>query len=165
MELFNSGRFRPKSQNDIAAVVFDFDGVFTDNRVIVSEDGTESVICNRADGLGIEMLRAKKIPLLILSMETNPVVVARSRKLAVEVLHGIRNKKETLVAYCREKGIDIQKVVYVGNDLNDYEVMKTVGYPVAPCDAHPKIRYIAKLLIQKKGGDGVVKELAEKLLI
>jgi YrbI family 3-deoxy-D-manno-octulosonate 8-phosphate phosphatase len=164
MKRFNLGWTWRISRKDIQAIVFDFDGVFTDNKVTVTEDGKESVVCNRADGLGIGMLRAENIPLLILSMETNRVVVMRARKLALNALQGIVNKKETLITYCREKGIDIRKVMYVGNDLNDYEVMKAVGYPVAPEDAHPKIRRIAKYIIHKKGGEGVIKELAEKLI-
>jgi YrbI family 3-deoxy-D-manno-octulosonate 8-phosphate phosphatase len=146
---------------DIALLVLDFDGVFTDNWVIVSADGGESVICNRADGLGISSLRERQIALLVLSTETNPVVSLRARKLALEVLQGIDDKAAALTAYCAEKGISIQKVMYVGNDMNDYEVMKIVGFPAAPQDAHPEIRRIAKYLIPKKGGEGVIRELAE----
>jgi 3-deoxy-D-manno-octulosonate 8-phosphate phosphatase (KDO 8-P phosphatase) len=157
--LFKSRR---ASFQDIEAIVFDFDGVFTDNKVIVDENGKESVICNRADGLGIRMLQQKKIPLVILSSEINYVVAARARKLGLDVFYGVEAKKETLITYCNQHGFDLKKVMYIGNDLNDYEVMSIVGYPVAPKDAHVKIRRIAKFVIPKKGGEGVVKELAEK---
>lgn len=162
--MFNLIWQRKVSSQNIEGIIFDFDGVFTDNQVTVAEDGKESVTCNRADGLGIRMLREKKIPLLILSTETNPVVAMRAQKLALDVWYGVEDKKETLIAYCTEKGIGIKKVMYVGNDVNDYEVMKIVGYPVAPKDAHPEIRRIAKYIINKKGGEGVVKELAENLI-
>ena len=65
----------------VALVVFDFDGVMTDNRVLVFSDGTEAVMCHRGDGLGIDRLREAEVPMLILSTETNPVVAARARKL------------------------------------------------------------------------------------
>jgi 3-deoxy-D-manno-octulosonate 8-phosphate phosphatase (KDO 8-P phosphatase) len=155
------GRVAPQ---DIEAIVFDFDGIFTDNKVMVTEDGKESVACNRADGLGIKILQAKNIPLLILSTETNPVVAVRAQKLGLDAWSGIEDKKEALLTFCRDKGIRIQKVMYVGNDLNDYEAMKIAGYPVAPQDAHPGIRRIAKFIIGKKGGEGVVKALAENLI-
>jgi 3-deoxy-D-manno-octulosonate 8-phosphate phosphatase (KDO 8-P phosphatase) len=159
------GKRRREVLKNIEAIVFDFDGIFTNNKVIVAEDGKESVICNRADGLGIRMLQARRMPLLILSTETNPVVAIRAQKLALNFLQAISNKELALVNYCRENGIEIKNVMYVGNDLNDYEVMKAVGYPVAPKDAHPKIRHIAKYIINKNGGEGVIKELSERLLI
>jgi 3-deoxy-D-manno-octulosonate 8-phosphate phosphatase (KDO 8-P phosphatase) len=157
MKLFK----RKVDPRQIAAIIFDFDGVFTDNKVIVTEDGHESVTCNRADGLGIKMLREKQIPLLILSTERNRVVAARAEKLALEHLQGVADKKAVLIAYCAARAIDLQKVMYVGNDLNDLEAMKIVGYPVAPRDAHPEIRRLAKYIVKCKGGEGVVKELAE----
>jgi YrbI family 3-deoxy-D-manno-octulosonate 8-phosphate phosphatase len=149
---------------NIEAIIFDFDGVFTDNKVTVTEDGKESVICNRADGLGIKMLREKKIPLFILSSETNQVVARRAQKLALDLWYGVTDKKEALISFCAVRGLNIKNIMYVGNDINDYEVMKIVGYPAAPKDAHPKIRRIAKYIINKKGGEGVVKELAERLI-
>lgn len=150
--------------SDIQAIVFDFDGVFTDNRVMVDENGTEIVRCHRGDGLGIKWLRDRKIPLLILSTETNPVVAMRARKLAVECLYGVVDKKQALIDYCAKMKMDIRKVIYVGNDQNDLEAMKAAGYGIAPKDAHREIRRIAKYILAHKGGAGAVKELAEKLM-
>ena len=79
--------------NKVKAVVFDFDGVFTNNKVIVSEEGRESVICNRSDGIGIEKLRKLNIPMIIISTEQNPVVSMRADKLKLPVKHGVKNKK------------------------------------------------------------------------
>jgi len=146
---------------DIDLIVYDFDGVMTDNRVIVFQDGTEAVIVNRADGLGVDRSRAMGIPQLILSTETNPVVKVRAAKLCLEVISSCKNKKKALENYCAQKGYDLNRVIYVGNDLNDLEVMRIVGFPVAPADAHPKIKKIAKLITDAKGGEGVVKELSD----
>ena len=149
---------------DIDLIIYDFDGVMTDNRVIVSQDGTEAVIVNRADGLGVDYLRNESIPQMILSTESNPVVRARAKKLKIDVVQNCGNKKEALHKVCEEKGYDLSKVIFVGNDLNDLEAMKTVGYPVAPADAHPLVLEIATLVTKAKGGEGVVRELADKIL-
>jgi len=148
---------------DVDLVVYDFDGVMTDNRVIIFQNGVEAVIVNRADGLGVDRLRALGIPQLILSTETNPVVKARAAKLKLEVIGSCKDKATALKIYCKKNDYDLHKVLYVGNDLNDLEVMKTVGVPVAPADAHPDIKAIAKLITHAKGGEGVIKELAECL--
>ena len=146
-------------------MVYDFDGVMTDNRVIVFQDGTEAVVVNRADGLGVDRLRALGIPQLILSTETNPVVKARASKLGIEVISSCNDKKHALTNYCEQNNYDLQKVVYVGNDLNDMEVMKIVGFPVAPSDAHPDIKSLAKRVTRAKGGEGVIREISDFLIV
>ncbi len=149
----------------IDLIVYDFDGVMTDNRVIVFQDGTEAVIANRSDGLGVDRFRKLGIPQLILSTETNPVVKARANKLRLDVIHACQNKKVALQEFCQQGGYDLARVVYIGNDLNDVEVMKAVHYPVAPADAHPAVKEIAIAITSAKGGDGVVKELSDYIII
>jgi len=146
---------------DIDLIVYDFDGVMTDNRVIVFQDGTEAVIANRADGLGVDFFRTLGTPQLILSTETNPVVKARADKLKLGVISSCSDKEKALRTYCKGNGYALKKVLYVGNDINDVEAMKIVGFPVAPADAHAKVKAIAKLVTEAKGGEGVVKELAD----
>ena len=150
---------------DIDLIVYDFDGVMTDNRVIVFQDGTEAVIANRADGLGVERFRILGIPQLILSTETNPVVKARSAKLGLKVIASCKDKRKALEKYCIQKSYDLNKVMYIGNDLNDLQVMKIVGFPVAPADAHPETKKVAKLITKAKGGGGVVKELSDYMVV
>ena len=151
------------NSDDIDLIVYDFDGVMTDNRVILFQDGTEAVIVNRADGLGVDRIRSRGIPQLILSTETNPVVKARAAKLRIELIASCADKRIALKNYCEKNSYNLQRVLYVGNDLNDLEVMKVVGFPVAPADAHPEIRKIAKLITGTKGGDGVIRELADAI--
>ncbi len=148
---------------DLQLIVFDFDGVMTDNRVILSETGEESVIVNRADGWGVGMLRDKGYPMVILSTEKNKVVVTRAEKLKIPVLHGVANKAAVLKKYCAEIQVDMQKVMYVGNDINDLEAMQSVGVRVVPCDAHKKVKEIADIILEASGGGGVVRELADML--
>jgi len=154
-------RFDPKF---VDLIVYDFDGVMTDNRVLTFQDGTEAIFVNRADGWGIAQLRKAGFRQIILSTETNTVVSARARKLQIEVLQGRENKEKDISEYCNSQGIDLSRVLYVGNDVNDLDAMRLVGYPVAPADAHPKVLAIAKHVTQAKGGEGVIREISEILL-
>ncbi len=148
----------------IEALVFDFDGIFTDNRVIVLQDGTEAVICDRGDGWGIAQLRQQEIPMVVISTETNPVVEARCRKLGIPCLIGVRDKRSALHGWLQQNGISAENVVYVGNDVNDLECMRDVGCAVAPADAHPQIQQVAHIVLSSRGGRGALRELAELIL-
>lgn len=154
----------PTLPGRIGAVVFDFDGVFTDNKVLVFADLQEAVLCDRADGLGIELLRTHGVPTLILSREVHPVVRARATKLELDILHGIREKVPILDTWLAERGIDWAAVVYVGNDVNDLECIRRAGCGVAVADAHPQVRAAADLVLSRRGGDGAVRELCEMIL-
>ena len=145
-------------------LVYDFDGVMTDNRVLIFQDGTEAVFVNRSDGWGIAQLREGGFRQIILSTETNQVVSARAKKLKIEVYQGSSNKANDLIAYCQSNSIRLANVLYVGNDMNDLEAMKLIGFPVAPADAHPEVLRIAKYVTKARGGEGVIKELSEWLL-
>ncbi|RJP27541.1 MAG: haloacid dehalogenase [Candidatus Omnitrophota bacterium] len=148
----------------IQLIVFDFDGVLTDNRVLVLENGMEGVFCNRSDGLAFDLLRKVPIPTMILSTETNPVVKVRAEKLKLPVLHGIDNKGIVLQDYCQKEQIDLNHVIFVGNDINDLPAMQIVGYPVAVADAHPAVLKNARYILSAKGGEGAARALVSELL-
>ena len=145
-------------------IVFDFDGVLTDNRVLVFDDGGEAVLCNRSDGLAFDLFRKEKIPALILSTEKHPVVAARARKLKTPCIQGVADKKLALKKYCARAGIKLDAVMYVGNDVNDLAVIQIVGHRVCPSDAHPRVRAICETVLHSRGGDGVARELAEQVM-
>ena len=147
-----------------AAVVFDFDGVFTDNRVIVSEDGSEAVVCDRSDGLGIARLRQAGIPMVVISTEKNPVVKQRCQKLNLDCLQDIDEKLPVLKSWLAEQGIDLAHTVYVGNDINDFACLQAVGCGVVVQDAYPEAHAAAKLVLAAAGGQGAVREIAELIL-
>jgi len=149
--------------NNIKAVVFDFDGVFTDNTVIISEDGKEFVQCNRSDGIGLEMLRKLGIPMKIISSEKNPVVSVRAKKLKLDVVYGVEDKLIELEKFSLSTNISLKEIAYLGNDINDAACMKRVYFPIAVNDAVEDIKIIAKLVLNKKGGDGAVRELCEMI--
>lgn len=148
----------------IEAIVFDFDGVFTDNRVIVLQDGTEAVVCDRGDGWGIAQLHQRGVPMVVISTETNPVVEARCRKLNLPCLIGIRDKRSALHAWLQQNSVSAENVVYVGNDVNDLECMREVGCAVAPADAHPQVRQVAHIVLDSCGGQGALREVAELII-
>lgn len=152
------------TSRDLDLVVYDFDGVMTDNRVLVLQDGTEGILANRADGLGVERLRRLGIRQMILTTETNPVVRARAAKLKLEIIDSCDDKKTALQNYCIQQDIDLRRVAYVGNDVNDLEAMELVGFPIAPADAHPEVQKRAWGLTQARGGEGVIKELSERII-
>lgn len=154
----------PPTLADIDLLVTDFDGVLTDNRVLVSDDGHESVVCNRADGTGCDLLRSAGLPLLILSTEVNPVVSVRGAKLGVEVMQACADKGEAVRRLLRDRRLDPARVMYVGNDVNDLGALAAVGWPVVPADAHPDVVATARLVTAAAGGEGVLRELASTLL-
>ena len=142
-------------------MVFDFDGVFTDNTVYIFEDGRESVVCNRADGIGIEILRKLKIPMKIISTEQNSVVIERAKKLNLSVIKNVSNKRNELEKFSKLVGVGVEYIAFVGNDINDEECMKNVGFPIAVNDAVEKIKMISKHVLSKNGGKGAVREFCE----
>lgn len=148
----------------IGLVVFDFDGVMTDNRVLVMQDGIEGVLCNRSDGLGIGMLRDAGVPMLVLSKEQNPVVTARCRKLKLECIQGIDDKPAALAKILAARGLTHDQVAYVGNDLNDVDCMRSVGLPIAVADAWPVAAKAAKFRTTRNGGHGAVREVCDWFL-
>ena len=147
----------------IKLLVYDFDGVFTNNKVFVDQHGNEMVQVSRADGLGIVEIRKLGIQQMILSTETNTVVSARAKKLDLFCLQGVDNKAQALTEYCNVHQISLSDVAYVGNDINDLEVMKLVGITFCPADAHVSIKEISHYILKSKGGDGVSREILDKL--
>jgi YrbI family 3-deoxy-D-manno-octulosonate 8-phosphate phosphatase len=148
----------------LEALVMDFDGVHTDNRVLVDQDGGESVACSREDGLGLELLRKTGLPMLVLSKEQHPVVQARCRKLQLPCLSGIDAKLPALQRWCAEQRVSLAGTVYVGNDVNDNECLAAVGCGVAVADAHPDAKRHARIVLERAGGQGALRELCELIL-
>lgn len=162
MESANKGLY--SQLNNIRMVAFDFDGVFTDNKVIVSQDGTESVICNRSDGLGISYIKKLGIHVIVISTEQNPVVSARCNKLEIPCFQGISNKFEVLMEQAGKHGITLDKISYMGNDTNDLECIRKVGFPVCVCDAHNDVKPEVKYITTNCGGHGAVRELCDLII-
>ena len=154
---------QPISLDEIDVFIFDFDGVLTDNLVHLDQDGKEWVSCSRADGLAFDVLRKLEKPSYVLSTENNPVVSARAKKLKIQALQGVKNKADTLLTLSENKGYDLSRILYVGNDLNDFHVMKICGYTACPIDSHIKIKELSNIVLNTRGGEGMVRELLEDI--
>lgn len=150
--------------SSIRLLILDFDGVMTDNRVMVGEGGEEGVWCHRGDGWGIARLRESGVEIVVLSTEANPVVGARCRKLRIGCAQGCDDKHSAVVAMMEARGLCPDKVAYVGNDVNDLECMQVVGRPIAVADAVPEILAIAALTTRARGGYGAVREVCDLIL-
>ena len=148
----------------VRAIVTDFDGVHTDDTAIIDADGGERVRVSREDGMGVSLLRGAGVPMLILSTEVNPVVRARADKLRVPVLHGIDDQETALRAWADDNDLALADIAYLGNDANDLPAMLIVGWPVAVANAHPLVLEAARVILRRRGGEGAVRELIERVL-
>lgn len=147
----------------VKLIVSDFDGVMTDNRVLMDETGKEYVYVSRADGQAVNVLRSEGVGFVILSSEKNKIVSKRAEKLKAECIQGVSDKADSLKKYCNKRGVPLRNVAYIGNDINDYEAMKLVGVKIVPCDAYDIVKNIADYVAKTKGGYGVIREISEEI--
>ena len=157
MEMFRD------SVRKVRCAAFDFDGVFTDNAVYVDQTGHEMVRCSRSDGIGLSMLREKGIECVVVSTEVNPVVGARCIKLSIDCLQGCADKVVALERYLSAKGLDFSQCSFLGNDVNDLDVMARCGLPAAVADANPAVIAASSWVGTRPGGYGAVREFCEQL--
>ena len=150
--------------DDIDALVFDFDGVLTNNLVHITQAGKESVACSRADGLAFDVLRKLEKPTFILSTEKNPVVTMRAKKLKITAIQGVSDKVLAIKSLAKHNRYNVDNILYIGNDLNDYLAMQLCGFTACPADSHSKIKKISDVVLKTNGGNGVVRELLEDVL-
>jgi 3-deoxy-D-manno-octulosonate 8-phosphate phosphatase (KDO 8-P phosphatase) len=145
----------------IKLAVFDFDGVFTDNRVWVNERGEELLAFTRSDGLGLRRLDDVGVKYLILSMEQNPIVGVRAQKLGADCLQGVEDKLSVLRERTERVGVSLEETAYVGNDINDADCLRAAGVPVVPADAWPEVKPLARWVLTRPGGAGCVREFCD----
>ena len=160
--------------SDVHTDIFDFDGVFTDNKVWVDQDGRETVRCDRADGLAVDMLKSAsnrgllKADIFILSTESNPVVRERAAKLGLTCHHGVLDKLVFMQQQLATRFPDLTEpfagVVFLGNDLNDLPLLRRAGWAVVPADAHPLVKLAADVVRPERGGNSFVRGFVERML-
>ena len=141
----------------------DFDGCLTDDKVKVNILGRESVKANRKDGLAVKRLKDLGIKVVIATSETNEVVETRAKKMKVEALRGLINKYESISTYLEKVSLNWEDTWYVGNDVNDLEAMQKVALSFCPFDASIEVFKIADVVLSKRGGEGVLAEIASRL--
>jgi YrbI family 3-deoxy-D-manno-octulosonate 8-phosphate phosphatase len=145
----------------VRLVAFDFDGVFTDNSVYVSQDGTETVRCTRQDGIGLAKLKGLGVETIIISTEPSPVVSARARKLGIRCIQDCADKRAALDGIVREMGITLAEVAFVGNDINDLPCLSCVGLPIVVQDSHEDVLSLGRYRTRTPGGHGAVREICD----
>lgn len=166
LEMVTPGKLKRPMPEKIDLIISDFDGVITDNRVWVNEDGTEYVAAYRSDSIGVQYLRASGIDVMIISSESNRVVEARARKMGVQVIHGvgIHDKGRVMRDVLEQKNIRAENVIYIGNDLNDLPCFEIAGWSVAVADAYPEVVRAADFVSSKAGGHGALREVCDLIL-
>lgn len=164
LEMVTPGNKRRKLPDRVDLIVFDFDGVMTNNLVYVNQDGVESVAANRSDGMGIVRLRKTGIKAMVISTETNPVVKARCKKLKLPMIQGVDNKDVVLREYLETNGFNPNNVIFVGNDINDVPCFSIVGCSLAVADAQPVALRQADIVLQHSGGYGAVREVCDLVM-
>ena len=147
--------------SEIRLVVFDFDGVFSDNRVWTNDRGEESVACFRGDSAGLRRLDEVGVAYFILTSETNDAVLARARKIRAECIRGVEDKLPVLSAELERRAVAPDVTAYVGNDINDAECLAAVGLPVVPSDAWAEVMPLAGMVLTRSGGHGCVREFCD----
>ncbi|MDM8119941.1 HAD hydrolase family protein [Succinatimonas hippei] len=150
---------------NIKAVVFDFDGVFTDDCVYQDENGREMVRCSRTDGMGISILKNEtSLRILVLSTEINSCVFHRCKKLGIEVINSCKDKLSTLVQWAKIHDISLSEILYCGNDINDLKMLKEVGLFICPANSVDAVKDSADMVLPQKGGEGFVRKVCDLLL-
>ncbi len=164
LDMISPGKPPRPYPDAISLVALDFDGVLTDNRVWVTQEGAESVAANRSDSMGINLARKMGFEFLVISTEVNPVVAARCRKTKLPYYQGIDDKLTMLKSVVAERQLDPAEVIFVGNDVNDLPCFPYVGCSVAPADAQPEVLRLADQVLTMKAGHGAVRELCDLLM-
>jgi YrbI family 3-deoxy-D-manno-octulosonate 8-phosphate phosphatase len=149
----------------VRLVAMDVDGVLTDAGMYYSESGDELKKFNTRDGMGIKMLQAAGLVTAIITKEKTAIVERRGHKLAVPEVHqGIDDKLAALTSLAKKHGLTLNQVAYIGDDVNDLDALRVVGFSAAPADAMPSVLQTVHYICKKKGGEGAVREVADLIL-
>ncbi|HXW96926.1 MAG TPA: HAD hydrolase family protein [Gemmatimonadales bacterium] len=149
----------------IRAVLTDCDGVLTDAGIYYSMDGEELRRFSVRDGMGVERLRAvARIETIIVTRENSGMIARRGEKLRVEVLLGARDKLPHVRELLAKRSLTLAQCAYIGDDVNDLELLRAVGLSACPADAEPEVRQSVQLVCGRPGGHGAFRELAELIL-
>jgi len=159
------GHPRREVLRQIRLFATDVDGVLTDAGMYYSESGDEWKKFNTRDGMGIKLLQKAGLITAIVTQERTRLVARRAEKLAIPELHqGVMDKLAVIQDMAERHGISLRHIAYIGDDVNDIEALKAVGFSATPADGLPQVRKVVAHVCQLKGGEGAVRELAEMIL-
>ncbi len=163
----NSGSRTPSREilRQIRLFATDVDGVLTDAGMYYSESGDEWKKFNTRDGMGIKLLQRAGLVTAIVTQERTRLVARRGEKLAIPEVHqGVMDKLSLIRDMAARHGLTLQQVAYIGDDVNDLESLRAVGFSAAPADGMPVVCDAVDYVCHKNGGEGAVRELAEMIL-
>lgn len=159
-----NGISAPSEIPEIKMLLTDCDGCLTDGGMYYSEHGDELKKFNTRDGMGFALLRERGILTGIITSESVDLNRRRAEKLKLDILEaGCKDKLSTVIRICEDRGIDIQNVCYIGDDINDIETIKAVGYGCCPADALSEVKAVADYVSSLKGGEGVIREVVSRI--
>jgi len=160
-----SGKVSRKILQGIRLFATDVDGVLTDAGMYYAESGDEWKKFNTRDGMGIKLLQRAGIITAIVTQERTKLVARRAEKLAIPELHqGVMDKLLLVSEMAVRHGLTLSQVAYIGDDINDLETLKAVGFSATPADGMPQVAAAVDYICQKKGGEGAVREIIEMIL-
>ena len=147
-------------------VITDIDGVWTDGGMYYDNESNEQKKFNTSDSVGVIFLKIQKIPLAILTGESTEIVKRRAEKLKIELLYmGVKDKLTLAKRICDSKKISLDEVAFIGDDINDIKLLKSVGFSAAPSNAPDYIKKIVDYVTKIEGGKGAFREFIEHILI
>ena len=154
-----------KLLSQIRLFATDVDGVLTDAGMYYAESGNEWKKFNTRDGMGIKLLQRAGLITAIVTQERTKLVARRAEKLAIPELHqGVMDKLSLVREMAARHGLTLKQVAYIGDDVNDLEALKAVGFSATPADGLPQVAAVVDYICQKKGGEGAVREIIEMIL-
>jgi 3-deoxy-D-manno-octulosonate 8-phosphate phosphatase (KDO 8-P phosphatase) len=143
----------------------DVDGVLTDAGMYYSESGDEWKKFNTRDGMGIKLLQKAGLITAIVTQECTNLVARRAEKLTIPEVHqGAMDKLSVVREMAGRYGVTLDQVAYIGDDINDVETLKAVGFSASPADGLPQALAVVDYVCQKKGGEGAVREIIDMIL-
>ena len=154
-----------KNAVNIKLIVFDVDGVLTDGKLILGENGNEYKSFYVRDGQGLVMLLKTECNVAVITARTSNIVAERMASLGIKYIYqGEKNKGAALIKLIDQLNITLTEVAYVGDDVIDLPAMSKVALPIAVADAHPEVKKLAKFITENNGGKGAVREICELIM-
>ena len=157
----NRENFIKKSKN-IKLVATDIDGVWTDSKMHYTESGEYIKSFSTYDGMATELLKNEKIEVAILTSENSKIVKARAKKLGIKYVYINEKEKLFRIKYlCNRLNIELDQVAYIGDDINDLEVLNNIGLSAMPCSSPILDTFNPNYITKRKGGDGAFREFVD----
>lgn len=148
----------------IQLIISDVDGVLTDGGMYYSEKGEELKKFNTKDGMAVEILKKYQIPVILMTKEKSKIALQRAKKIGAKSFIGINDKAKKMPEICREYNVSLNEIAYVGDDINDLEIMKKVGFAASPHNGIDVIKKNSHYVCKLDGGEGVLREVTELII-